>query len=142
MSLLSTTKSLFKREKAKSSKKTTAKAAKNKKETKTEVVAETSPIPVAGVSIAARIGLTPLMTEKGLKLSAATQTAIFQVKLTATKNEIARGIWEQYKFKALDVRTTRMRGKVRRRAQSEGVTSAWKKAYVKVEDAQKLQTGI
>lgn len=142
MSLLSTTKSLFKRGKDKS-KKATAKAVKTTQPShKASTSAEAPADKPAGLSVANRIGLMPLMTEKGMKLSAATQTAIFQVKRTATKREIAQGIWEQYKVKALDVRTTRMRGKIRRRTQSEGMTSAWKKAYVTVEDVQKLQTGI
>lgn len=91
---------------------------------------------------AKKIGLTPLMTEKGMRLSAQSQTAIFQVKREASKFDITRAIWEQYKIKPLAVRTVNMRGRIRRRGNVEGVTSQWKKAYVKVEDVQKLITNV
>lgn len=80
------------------------------------------------------------MTEKGMKVQAQSQTAIFQVKAGASKFDVARAVFEQYKVKPLAVRTVHMRGKVRRRGNVEGSTSAWKKAYVKVEDVQKLST--
>lgn len=89
---------------------------------------------------AAKIGLTPLMTEKGMKVQAQSQTAIFQVKASASKFDVARAIFEQYKVRPLAVRTVNMRGKTRRRGNVEGKTSAWKKAYVQVKEVEKLMT--
>lgn len=130
MSLLSTTKSLFR------------KKPKTDRKAKSEKAA---PVPerLPKVSdVLKRVQLKPLMTEKGLRQSGKLQTAIFQVYVKATKREIAQAIWEQYKVKPLAVRTVHMRGKIRRRAQSAGFTSDWKKAYVKVEDVGKLSTAI
>lgn len=88
--------------------------------------------------LAIRIELMPLMTEKGMKAQAQAQTAVFSVWRGASKRDIARAVEEQYKVKPLAIRTVNVRGKIRRRGAVEGVTSAWKKAYVKVEDVQKL----
>lgn len=90
-------------------------------------------------ALATRIGLTPLLTEKSFEAQAAGSAAAFQVKISATKQEIARAVQEQYGTKVSGVRTARMRGKVRRRGAVSGTTAHWKKAYVKVEDIQKLQ---
>lgn len=89
--------------------------------------------------LAARIGLTPLLTEKSFEAQAVGSSAAFQVTMSATKQEIARAVKEQYGTNVLDVRTSRVRGKLRRRGTTYGTTSAWKKAYVKVADIQKLQ---
>lgn len=123
MSILSTTKSLFKKK--------VAPAAAAPADEKKEVKAVEKP--------AVTLELLPLMTEKGIRAQTRAQTAIFHVPLTASKRDIARAVEIQYKVKPLSIRTTRVRGKIRRRAQSEGMTSNWKKAYVKVEDVQKLQ---
>lgn len=129
MSLLSTTKSLFR------------KKPKTDRKAKPETAAPAQAAPKVS-DVLKSVQLKPLMTEKSLRLSGKLQTAIFQVHVKATKREIARAIWEQYKVKPLAVRTVHMRGKIRRRAQSAGFTSDWKKAYVKVEDAQKLMTNV
>lgn len=102
-------------------------------------------------ALATRIGLTPLLTEKSFEAQASTVSggappkagaggaAAFQVKISATKQEIARAVREQYGTEVSGVRTARMRGKVRRRGAVSGTTARWKKAYVKVADVQKLQ---
>lgn len=91
---------------------------------------------VSGV-LAARIGLVPLLTEKSFE-SQVTGGAAFRVKQSASKTEIARAVQEQYGTKVLGVRTSRVRGKIRRRGVVLGTTPAWKKAYVRVADIQKL----
>ncbi len=128
MSLLSTTKSLFSKKSKTRRKETIAAASEEKK------------APAKGFAASQKIELAPLMTEKGLRLQGKSQTAVFQVHVKATKREIAQAIWEQYKVKPLAVRTVHVRGKIRRRGQSAGFTSDWKKAYVKVKDVQKLMT--
>lgn len=111
-------------------------APKKKEDEKPEEKVETR----ASSDIAKKIGLVPLMTEKGMKVQAQSQTAIFQVKANASKFDVARAIFEQHEVKPLAVRTVNMRGKIRRRGNVEGSTSAWKKAYVKVKDVEKLMT--
>lgn len=138
MSLLSKTKDLFRssEKKAGSAKKTqpsreaSAGAARGEQEQQKTVSAVAS-------AAAIRIGLTPLMTEKGMGV-AQHQMAVFRVRQGATKGEIARAIQEQYQVKPLKIRTVYMRGKRRMRGRTVGLTTQWKKAYVKVEDVQKL----
>ena len=140
MSLLSRTKDLLNRQpkkSAKSSKKKTK--ASPAKIAQSEGVAGKPSAPATSVSeVAARIGLTPLVTEKGMQLQAQAQTAVFRVVTSANKHEIARAVEEQYNVKPLSVRTVRMRGKLRIRGRAFGTTPTWKKAYVQVEDIQKL----
>lgn len=89
--------------------------------------------------LATRIGLTPLLTEKSFEAQMAGSAAAFRVKMSATKPEVARAVREQYGTEVLSVRTSRVRGKLRRRGTTYGTTPRWKKAYVKVADIQKLQ---
>lgn len=145
MSLLSKTKDLFRRtEKPHSAKATRGESAtqKKKKVTEKEAAVEKSvgseEKAVTLGEVAARIGLTPLMTEKGMAMAAQAQTAVFRVRPGATKGEIVRAIQEQYQVKTLKVRTVYMRGKRRMRGRTVGLTTRWKKAYVKVDDVQKL----
>lgn len=115
-------------------------AAKKPKAKATEV--SSSPVSEATgkkSALAAHIGLQPLLTEKSFEAQAAASAAAFRVKMSATKPEIARAVREAYGTRVLDVRTSRMRGKIRRRGTVYGTTPRWKKAYVKVDDIQKLQ---
>lgn len=93
----------------------------------------------ASSELAMQIGLTPLLTEKSFEAQAGGNAAAFRVHLRASKQEIARAVHEQYGAEVLNVRTTRMRGKLRRRGTTYGTTPAWKKAYVQVKDIQSLQ---
>lgn len=82
--------------------------------------------------------MVPLSTEKGMAVAASSQTAVFRVKSGTTKGEIARAIQEQYGLKPLAIRTVHMQSKRRMRGRVVGATPRWKKAYVKVDDIQKL----
>lgn len=137
MSFLSQAKDLFRRGKSHSAKApqpsrtATAGAARDDQ--------DTSPVvPAAAGAAVIKTGLTPLVTEKGMTAQAKAQTAVFRVKDSATKHDIARAIQEQYHVQPLSIHTVTMRGKRRMRGRSVGFTSQWKKAYVKVADVQKL----
>lgn len=147
MSLLSRAKKILKPHSAKATRGEGEKGLEKQHSHTTEGTADTPKLS----ALAARIGLMPLLTEKSFEAQAATASggapskagaggsAAFRVKMSASKQEIARAVREQYGTKVLAVRTTRMRGKVRRRGMTYGATPRWKKAYVKVEDIQKLQ---
>lgn len=146
MSLLSKTKDLFRGDKPHSAKasqpsrKASAGAARGKtteKDKVTERGVESKEKAVTRGETATRIELTPLMTEKGMGV-AQHQMAVFRVRQGATKGEIARAIQEQYQVRPLSIRTVHMRGKRRMRGRTVGNTAQWKKAYVKVEDVEKL----
>ena len=137
MSLLSKTKDLFRR----NEKPHSANSARGKKagtQQKSQKVTEPEKISVQVSDAAAQIDLASLTTEKGMLLAAQTQTAVFWVRKSATKHQIARAVAAQYKVKPLAIRTVHMRPKRRIRGREVGFTSEWKKAYVKVDDIQKL----
>lgn len=139
MSLLSRTKDLLNRNAKKAPQKKSGKSRVKAVKAEKPVSEATSAVsPTSNSKLAARIGLTPLVTEKGMQLQAQAQTAVFRVLKTASKHDIGRAIQEQYQVKPLSIRTVRMRGKLRIRGRAFGVTPAWKKAYVRVEDIQKL----
>jgi large subunit ribosomal protein L23 len=77
--------------------------------------------------------LTPLITEKSVQRQMSNQVA-FRVVAGASKQDIARAVWERYGVKALRVRTVTVGPKRRQRGQTIGQTPRWKKAYVLVED--------
>ena len=76
---------------------------------------------------------TILLTEKATRLTESQSTYVFRVRPRATKTQIKKAIETLFKKKVAAVNTTNVRGKWRRaRTASEGRTSDWKKAYVKL----------
>ena len=143
MGLLSRTKKLFagSQEAAADKKKKTARpkagaAAKRSQKTEAAEPEKQAEQVVVG-QVAGGIGLTLLLSEKSMKEQAGSVVA-FRVKPGASKQQIAAAVHEQYGVKALDVRTMRYLPKSRRRGNTEGGTRYWKKAYVKVDDIQKI----
>jgi len=56
----------------------------------------------------------------------------------AHKIEIRKAVEELFKVKVEDVRTSTTAGKLRRRGRFAGYRADWKKAYVKLQDGQKV----
>lgn len=90
------------------------------------------------LSLAARIKLAPLTSEKGFELQARNQL-VFRTVVSATKGQIRQAVQAVYEVKPLAIRTIIMSGKSRRRGQVVGRTAAWKKAYVKVADIKSVK---
>ena len=84
--------------------------------------------------------MIPLVTEKGVLLQEK-GFAVFRVPRQITKGQIRQAIKARYKVPVLAVKTISMAAKSRKRGRTEGKTAAWKKAYVKVDDIQKLVAG-
>lgn len=76
--------------------------------------------------------LRPLVTEKAAQGEAAENTYVFEVGETANKHEIKDAIERFFNVKVADVRTVRVRGKMKRFGRHYGRRSNWKKAYVKL----------
>jgi large subunit ribosomal protein L23 len=75
----------------------------------------------------------PLITEKSTILREKDGTYCFRVHVNANKIEIARAIekvFEKDKVKVAAVRTSRVKGKVKRMGRSIGKRPDWKKAWV------------
>jgi len=88
--------------------------------------------------------LRPLLTEKGTRLKAEGNQYLFWVAKTANKVEIKRAIEELFRVTVLDVRTLRMRGKVKRLGRFQGRRPDWKKAVatLKQGDTIELYEGV
>jgi large subunit ribosomal protein L23 len=80
----------------------------------------------------------PLITEKTTILREDGRTLVLQVARDANKIEIRRAVEHLFGSKVADVRTTSMRGKVKRQGRFAGRRPDWKKAYVRLRDGEKL----
>ena len=80
----------------------------------------------------------PLITEKGMGVKETQNTLVFEVASSATKTEVKQAVESLFKVKVVDVRTTTVAGKERRRGKFSGYRPDWKKAYVKLKDGQKM----
>ena len=135
MSLLSSTKKLWRRKKAESESKQVA--GKKDKIEEAEVKQDTAK-PLERVAWS--LDLYPLVTEKSVRLQEYS-IVTFRVPHTATKRQVAQAIRERYKVEPRGIRMLYGRRKLRRRGRTFGRTAAWKKAYVKVDDVQAISTG-
>jgi large subunit ribosomal protein L23 len=88
--------------------------------------------------------LRPLLTEKGTRLKEEGNQYLFQVAKTANKVEIKQAIEQLFKVTVLDVRTARVRGKVKRLGRFQGRRPDWKKAIatLKAGDVIELYEGV
>jgi large subunit ribosomal protein L23 len=81
----------------------------------------------------------PIVTEKSVHYQNTHNTWTFQVHQDANKVEIRKAIEALFKVKVTAVRTMTVRPKTVRRGRSTGQTAAWKKAYIRVAEGQKLE---
>lgn len=79
----------------------------------------------------------PLLTEKSTDLRDSENIMAFEVAVDANKIEIKRAVEAQFKIKVAEVRTARVRGKLRRQGRYEGYRPRWKKAYVRLAAGEK-----
>ncbi len=80
----------------------------------------------------------PLITEKGVAVKDEQRTLVFEVARGANKTQIKKAVETLFKVKVEEVRTTNIRGKLRRRGRFSGYRPDWKKAYVKLQPGQKM----
>jgi len=80
----------------------------------------------------------PLVTEKGVTKKESERTLCFEVNVDANKTQIRQAVEQLFKVKVEDVRTSTTAGKLRRRGRFAGYRADWKKAYVKLQDGQKV----
>lgn len=81
----------------------------------------------------------PLITEKLDKAREKFRHYSFLVDLKATKLDIARAVSTQFKVTVEDVRTSVIRGKIKRVGQSMGKRSNFKKAFVTLKAGDKIE---
>ena len=80
----------------------------------------------------------PLVTEKSTNGLGTDHTYAFEVAITATKPQIKRAIEDFYGVEVDVVRTSIMRGKLKRFGRHIGKRSNWKKAFVTLAVGQSL----
>jgi len=78
------------------------------------------------------------ITEKTTILREDGRTLVLQVARDANKIEIRHAVEHLFGSKVADVRTTSMRGKLKRQGRFVGRRADWKKAYVRLKDGEKL----
>jgi large subunit ribosomal protein L23 len=82
--------------------------------------------------------LRPIITEKGLTLKEKDRTLCFEVTDSASKQQIHDAIERIFKVKVDRVRTVTVPGKMRRRGRFSGYRPDWKKAYVTLQEGEKM----
>lgn len=80
----------------------------------------------------------PILTEKTVRLKEENKY-VFEVSLSATKNDIKRAIEKLFNVDVVDVHTCIMKGKLRRYGRYEGYRPDWKKAIVKLAKGQTIK---
>jgi large subunit ribosomal protein L23 len=82
--------------------------------------------------------LRPVVTEKGVTAKDEHATLCFEVARDANKTQVKQAVEKLFKVKVAGVRTSNLDGKMRRRGRFAGYKANWKKAYVKLQDGEKV----
>ncbi|TNE34448.1 50S ribosomal protein L23 [bacterium] len=84
----------------------------------------------------------PIITEKGMSL-AATRQYVFEVDTKSTKPQIKTAVEEMFEVVVKDVRTLKVKGKVKKRFTKQGLqigrTKNYKKAYVTLAEGHEIE---
>src|SRR5262245_56516653 len=80
----------------------------------------------------------PVLPEKGTALQEKQKTYLFEVDLHANKIEIQAAIEELFGVTVSDVRTSIVKGKVKRFGRMYGRRPNWKKAYVRLQGDEQI----
>jgi large subunit ribosomal protein L23 len=86
-----------------------------------------------------QVVLRPLLTEKGTRLKEEGNQYLFRVARTANKVEIRQAIEQLFKVTVLEIRTARVRGKVKRLGRFEGRRPDWKKAIATLKEGDSIE---
>ena len=81
----------------------------------------------------------PLLTEKTSKETETYNRYAFVVNIKANKNHIKNAVEKFFDVKVLSVRTSVLPGKTKRAGKGFKKTSKYKKAYVQLQDGQKIE---
>ncbi len=83
--------------------------------------------------------IRPLLTEKSSIQTENTNRYVFQVQKKANKIQVKDAVEKMFDVKVTNVKTAVLPGKVRRTNKGTNVSSSWKKAYVQIQEGQKLE---
>ena len=80
----------------------------------------------------------PHISEKAAIVADANNQYVFKVAVDATKAEIKKSVEQLFKVKVDNVRTLKVKGKVKRNRYGYSTRPTWKKAYVRLEQGQDI----
>ena len=80
----------------------------------------------------------PHVSEKAAIVADTNNQYVFRVAINATKAEIKKSVEQLFKVKVDNVRTLRVKGKVKRNKNGLSAKTTWKKAYVRLEQGQDI----
>ena len=83
--------------------------------------------------------LAPVITEKSESLKANNNVYVFKVKKNANKTQIKNEVEKAFGVKVVNVNTVNAVQKKRRVGRYTGLTTAYKKAYVKLADGSSIE---
>jgi large subunit ribosomal protein L23 len=83
--------------------------------------------------------IKPLLTEKTSKETETFNRYAFVVNTKANKNQIKSAVEKYFDVKVVSVRTSVLPGKTKRAGRGHKKSSASKKAYVQLQDGQKIE---
>jgi large subunit ribosomal protein L23 len=82
--------------------------------------------------------LEPIITEKSNVQKEEAQQVTFRVPLWATKIEVRKAVEKIFNKKVVDVKTIRVRGKMKRIGRFQGRLTDWKKAIVRLKPGERI----
>ncbi|MEP0201548.1 MAG: 50S ribosomal protein L23 [Halioglobus sp.] len=80
----------------------------------------------------------PHVSEKAAIAADDSNQYVFKVAVDATKAEIKKSVEQLFKVKVDNVRTLKVKGKVKRNRYGFSTKPTWKKAYVRLEQGQDI----
>ncbi len=80
----------------------------------------------------------PIISEKSTMLAEVANKYVFEVALSANKNEIRDAVQSLFNVKVKEVRTQVVHGKLKRRGQFLAKRQNWKKAIISLGEGQKI----
>ena len=83
--------------------------------------------------------IQPIVSEHSTRLSAQYNTYTFKVAIAANKIAIKDAVEAVFNVHVTKVNTVSIKGKKRRVRFRMGETSAWKKAYVSIQDGERIE---
>ena len=82
--------------------------------------------------------IEPIITEKSNTQKEEAQQVTFKVPLWATKIQIREAVEKVFEKKVLDVKTMKVKGKVKRLGRHTGKRPDWKKAIIKLKPGERI----
>ena len=83
--------------------------------------------------------IEPIITEKSNIQKENAQQVTFKVPLWATKIQIREAVEKVFEKKVLDVKTIKVKGKVKRLGRHVGKRADWKKAIIKLKPGEHIE---